>query len=234
MRNPMKLAALAISVALLPPSTASAQFEGVITVVTHDKKDGDMTMVQWLRGNQFRNDMSKASKDADGPGNASMIIDRDAKTTMIVMHDRRMYMMSKISDAKPPAMKKPEKDEDAEAKWTKTGRTETVAGVSCDVYRGVTVEDGKRREGELCLAKGVGFMPGRMVGSGPMGESMGLFAHLNAPADAGIMKMTSFEGGKPRVEMEVTKVERRKLSDSDFQAPAGYQTFARPGGRKPS
>ena len=81
----------------------------------------------------------------------------------------------------------------------------------------------------MCLAKGVGFMPAEMSGSGPMGESMGLFVHLiGAPLDAGIMKVTAYDERQGAVDMEVTKVDRRTLSASDFQAPAGYKPFQMP------
>lgn len=231
MRNTMTLSMLATGVALLLPASATAQFEGVITVVMHQKQEGDMTMVQWSKGNKFRADMTRPSKGGEGPGNATMIFDRDAMTSTMVMHDRRMYMTGPIPDLKARAPDKGGKDDGADVTWTKTGRTETVAGVSCDIYHGTTVKDGKRTESDLCLAKGVGFLASRMSGSGPMGGGvMERFTrNLGAPADAGIMKVTTYEDGKPRIELEVTKVERRTLTDGDFKPPTGYQKFEMPG-----
>jgi hypothetical protein len=225
------IGALVATGTLLLPARASAQFEGVITVLMHDKEEGDMTMVQWLKGNKVRADMTKASKAGDDrAGNHTMIIDHDAKTSTMVMHDQRMYMTTPLTEPKAPAAGKNRDEDRSDLTWTKTGRTETVAGVTCDVYHGTGTEDGKPTEGELCLAKGVGFMPGRVSLSGPRGPGMGELRHLPGGADAGIMKATSYENGKPHVDMEVTKVERRTVSDQDFQPPAGYQKFAMPGG----
>jgi hypothetical protein len=229
MRNTMLLAALATTTALLLPVKAAAQFEGVITIAIHDKQDGEMTMVQWTTANKFRMDMNQVSKKADGPGNATMILNHDAKTVTMVMRDQRMYMTSPMTAAKPRAAAKNGKEADVPGKLTRTGRTETVAGVSCDVYHSVTTERGKQQEGDICFGKGVGFMPAVMSGNGPMGEGIGaLYAKIGAPLGAGIMKVTSYEKGKPHVDMEVTKVEKRTLSASDFLPPAGYKPFQMP------
>ena len=42
------------------------------------------------------------------------------------------------------------------------------------------------------------------------------------------MKVTSLDTGKPEVELELTKVDRRSLAAVDFQPPAGYTKFERP------
>lgn len=230
MRNTMTLAALATAATLLMPARVAAQFEGVITIAVHDKADGNSTMVQWTMANKFRLDMTQASKGDDGPGNGTMIVNREAKTITIVMHDQHMYMTSPLLPPKPQAAEKDGKKDDDVGKLTPTGRTEVVAGVTCDVYHGATTKRGKQEEGDICFAKGVGFMPGVLSGTGPMGQGMGAaFAKIGAPPDAGIMKVTSYVNGKPRVDMEVTKVDKRTLSASDFQPPAGYTLFHMPG-----
>ena len=224
MRKTMMLAALVTTTTLLLPARAVAQFQGVITVAVHDKQDGDRTMTQWTAGNKYRLDMNEASKGEHGSGNATMIFNQDARTLTMVMHDQRMYMTRPLTAPRSqPAEKNESKDAD-HGKLTRTGRTEMVAGVSCDVYHSVTTERGKQQEGDMCFAKGVGFMPAVMAGAGPMGGGMrALYARIGAPPDAGIMKVTTYVNGKPHIDMEVTKVDRRTLNASDFQPPAGYK-----------
>lgn len=227
MRNTMTLLALAVAATCLLPARAVAQFEGVITIAVHDKQDGNMTLTQWTMGNKYRLDMDQGSKDGDGPGAATMILNHEAKTVTMIMYARQMYMTTPMTAPKTPATGA---NDDDTGKLTSTGRTETVAGVSCEVYHGVTTEGGKRQEGDICFAKGVGFMPALMSGAGAMGEGMrGLYAKLGAPPGSGIMKVTSDVNGKPQVDMEVTKVERRPLSAADFLPPAGYKPFQAPG-----
>ncbi len=230
MRNTMMLAALATTATLLLPTRAAGQFQGVVTIAVHDKQEGETTMVQWTMANKFRLDMKQVSKGDDGPGNATMIVNHDAKTVTMVMHDQHMYMTSPLTAPRPQTAEKNGKKDDDMGKLTRTGRTDMVAGVSCDVYHGVTTERGKPQEGDICFAKGVGFMPAVMSGAGPMGEEVrSLYAKIGAPPDAGIMKVTSYVNGKPHVDMEVTKVDKRTLNASDFQAPAGYKALHRPG-----
>jgi len=227
MRNTITILALATAATLLLPARAAAQFEGVITIAVHDKQDGNMTLTQWTMGNKYRLDMDQGSQDGDGPGVATMILNHDAKTVTMVMYAQQMYMTSPMTAPKPQAAGK---DEEDMGKLTSTGRTETVAGVSCEVYHGVTTEGGKQQEGDICFAKGVGFMPALMSGAGAMGEGMrGLYAKIGVPPGSGIMKVTSYVQGKPYVDMEVTKVDRRALSASDFQPPVGYKPFQAPG-----
>jgi len=201
----------------------------VITIAVHDKKEGNMTLVQWTTANKFRLDMNQEAKGDDGPGNGTMIVNREAKTVTIVMHEQKMYMTSPLQPPKTQATEKDGDKEDDHGKLTRTGRTEVVAGITCDVYHGVTTTRGKQEEGDICFAKGVGFMPGIMSGAGRMGQGMGAaYAKIGAPAGAGIMKVTSYVKGKPHVDMEVTKVDKRALSASDFQPPAGYTLFKTP------
>lgn len=227
MRNALKLLALATAATLVLPSGASAQFEGVITIAVHDRQDGNMTLTQWTMGTKYRLDMDQGSQDGDGPGVATMILNPDAKTVTMIMYARQMYMTSPMTTPKPRAASK---DDEDLGKLTNTGRTETVAGVSCEVYHSVTTEGNKQQEGDICFAKGVGFMPASMSGAGAMGEGMRrLNAKIGVPPGSGIMKVTSYVTGKPYVDMEVTKVDRRTLSASDFLPPAGYKPFQPPG-----
>ena len=230
MRNTMMLAALATTATLLLPAKAAAQFEGVITIDIHENQGGEMTMVQWTMPNRFRMDMNRVSKDDDGPGSATMIVNRDSKTLTMVMPAQHMYMTTPLVAPKTPAPEQNGKSDDDLGTLTRTGRTETVAGVTCDVYHGVRTVRGKQEAGDVCFAKGVGFMPGYLAGAGPMGQGMeARFARIGAPPDAGIMKVTSDVNGKPHVDLEVTKVDKRSLSASDFQPPAGYKAFQAPG-----
>jgi hypothetical protein len=111
-----------------------------------------------------------------------------------------------------------------------TGRTETVAGTKCEVWHGTTVdEDGTKREGEVCVAPGVGFALYDIMVNNPMTRQMrgSMEAKLEKykqlmSGGKGILKLTSIENGKPFVEFEATKVERRPVSDAEFQPPAGY------------
>jgi len=193
-------------------------FEGTLTYRVHGD-DGDKTITEWVKGMNIRYDY------AEGPGggrDGSMIIDGTAKTRTVIMPARKMYMTVPYD---PAARKLPPKDK-PQVTWTRPGKNETVAGVSCEVIHGSRVEDGKTKEANLCVAKGIGF--GGSTGAGPFGEALAEYANLDLKPGEGIVKVTSLDTGKPEVELELTKVDRRSLAAVDFQPPAGYTKFERP------
>ena len=191
-------------------------FEGTLTFRARGD-DGDKTITEWVKGTSIRYDYAGA------PGReGTMIIDGTAKTRTVVMPARKMYMTVPYD----PAAKKPWTGEKPQVTWTRTGKTETVAGVRCEVIHGSGVENGKPKEADLCVAKGIGF--GGSTGAGPFGEALAEFANLDLKPGEGIVKVTSLDAGKSEVELELTKVDRRSLAAVEFEPPAGYTRFERP------
>jgi hypothetical protein len=120
-------------------------------------------------------------------------------------------------------------------KITSTGKTETIAGITCENWLfGDKVE--------MCVAKGLGYFGGG--GSGGILDKLKNFAmrdKIKAQLDANPelakfaeggafpLKMTEIENGQPKTIMEVTKVERKSLDDSLFTVPADYKKMEIPG-----
>lgn len=191
-------------------------FEGTLTFRARGD-DGDKTITEWVKGTSIRYDYAGA------PGReGTMIIDGTARTRTVVMPARKMYMTVPYD----PAARKPSAGEKPQVTWTRTGKSETVAGVRCEVIHGSGVENGKPKEADLCVAKGIGF--GGSTGAGPFGEALAEFANLDLKPGEGIVKVTSLDAGKSEVELELTKVDRRSLAAAEFQPPAGYTRFERP------
>ncbi len=212
------LALLVVMVSSATGRVLQAQaFEGTLTFRARGD-DGDKTITEWVKGTSIRYDYAGA------PGrDGTMIVDGTARTRTVIMPARKMYMTVPYD----PAARKPLPTGDKpQVTWTRTGKTETVAGVRCEVIHGSGVEDGKPKEANLCVAKGIGF--GGSTGAGPFGEALAEFANLDLKPGEGIVKVTSIEAGKPEVELELTKVDRRSLAAVDFEPPAGYTRFERP------
>jgi uncharacterized protein DUF4412 len=236
------LAACTLALACLAAPSAAAQtgFEGVTTFVQHSKTDGKTTtMIQTTKGKNVR---------VEGLENGSIMIFNGTDHSMIMVEpEKKQYMtisqadmeqMGAMMKAMTDRMKaanpgkgdaKGERDQ-LKFDFSKTGRTETVAGTKCEVWHGSSTDsEGKKREGEACVAQGAGFalydimlnnpMAAHMRGS--MQREMEKFKEL-ASGGKGILKVTSLEGGKPFVEMEATKIERKRISDDAFKPPAGY------------
>jgi Domain of unknown function (DUF4412) len=217
------------------PAAAQTGFEGVITYLDHEKSSGKATpMVQTTKGNKAKFEGMGGTKDV------VVIFDGDAHSMIMVQPEKKQYITVTQADMdrmaammKPMAekMKREGKDKsDFKLDVNKTGKFETVAGTKCEIWHGTTVEeDGTKREGEVCVAQGVGFafydimmnnpMTAQMRGS--MQAQMEKYKQLMS-GGKGVLKFTSIENGKPFVQMEATKIERRPVSDAEFQPPAGY------------
>ncbi|MGH7513309.1 MAG: DUF4412 domain-containing protein [Gemmatimonadales bacterium] len=223
-------------VAPVPLGVAVAQtgFNGVITFVNEGSAGKQDTFVQYTKGHKVR-------LDGFGSHKGAMIVDNDAKVMMMVDPDKKQYVTMTEEDAKQmqammgPMMEKMKQQQSTKAgdgrlTFAKTGKTETVAGVPCEVYRGEYLEeDGGKDQGEACVATGVGFALDALTFNNPMVQRGGAgydrmqqFRELVA-GNKGILKAKSFKDGKVKTDMEAIKIERKSPGDDMFTPPAGYK-----------
>jgi hypothetical protein len=249
-------------VVLLPVGTiaAAAQgFDGVTTFQMHgDKGDKTSTMVQSVKGQKIRMDMEDPAKPSGG---GAIIIDAGTQTTTMLMPEQKQYLqftgqdvrnfaakMKPVADSINNSMSKeqpsaPQADKPdaklANFTVTKTG-TDMVAGVSCDIYHASgTDTQGKHGEGDICAAKGAGFvmynMMGAMAGANPMAAPKNADPKMQAYYDMmkqvtsegrGIVKVTTYDNGKKTVVLEATKIDKTPPPDAVFDIPPGYTKFS--------
>ena len=235
------LAAIAADV-MTDAAKLSAQggFEGVVTFEQYDhegKPEG--TMVQTTKGKKLR---ISGMGHGDRQNDDAMIFDGDTKSMMMVNSEEKKAILLTQQDAeqmrgKVGAMahavtpKKTADTDDWHVQFASAGRSETIAAVRCEVWHGSSEHKGKKEEGEVCIANGVGFaMFGAMTNSpmlmgNPSGNSASQFAKFGTLVgnDKGILKVVRIENGKPVTELEATSVRRTPVSDASFTAPPGYQ-----------
>ena len=229
--NTASIIVLGLSVA--GAQTGAAQgtgFEGVTTYQIHTDKGPARTMVVTSKGNKLRVEMADPTNPSRG---GSFVMDGDAHTRMMVMNEQKKYIIMPESMAGGMG-----KGADAADKqkitFTKTGRTETVAGVTCQVIHGTgTDSNGKPEEGDMCVAKGVGFNPGmwQNLGGQAGAPSGGMAAVRDAVGPGnGIVKMTNTKEGQPNFTLEVTNINKSSVPDDAFSPPAGFTQFQMPAG----
>ena len=232
MRWSCRAVAILLVAAPVPVRGVLAQtgFNGVITFVNDGAAGKQDTFVQYTKG-------GKVIIDGFGSHQGAMIVDNEAKVVMMVDPEKQQYMSMTEDDAKQmQAMMAPMMDrmkqQHATGKltFTKTGKTETVAGVPCEVYRGEYAEqNGRKDQGEACVATGVGFALDALTFNNPMMQRGGAgyqqvqqFRELVA-GNKGILRAKSFRDGKPKTDLEAVKIERKALGDDVFAPPAGYK-----------
>jgi hypothetical protein len=230
MRNVWSMA----SIVVLGLSVAGAQraasqgFDGTLTYQLHSAENGKtISLVTMSKGNKLRMQMTDP---ANPTRSGAFVIDNDAHTRMVIMDAQKKYIL--IPESMTNMMGKGATAANTPAfTFTKTGRTETVAGVSCDVIHGSGTSNGKAVEADVCVAKGVGFNPGMFTSLAGQNPAPGLAAlHDAIGAGNGVLKFTSTKDGKPDMNMEVTKIDRSSPSSDEFNPPAGYTAVQIPAG----
>ncbi|HWP46070.1 MAG TPA: DUF4412 domain-containing protein [Candidatus Limnocylindrales bacterium] len=221
-----------------PVAQGSGEFEGVITMKMNvENRKETMEMIYFLKDRHIRIE----TKAANTPeGQAVMLWDLEAAKMTTLIPSKQMYMtldlketvesLKGVTKDKEPATEEPIKF----PKLTPTGKQETIAGYPCEHWL-----MGDQQEIDICVAKGLGYF-----GMGnPMGRGGNLLKNLifdpkllTAAAahpewvkflqgGAFPLKLTKQEDGKTRMTLEVTKIERKSLSDALFTVPPGYKEF---------
>ncbi len=220
------LAALALGT--LPVGLAAqTRFEGVVTFKMEGRSGKTDTVTQTTRGTSMRlegfgthdgvwiyDGDQKRMIMVDGAQKKAMIMTEKDAEQMRAMREGMMQAHGAKTDADKPKVH-----------FSKTGKTETVAGVKCEVWTGYTEYNGKKQEGEACLADGVGFAPFDAMTNSPMFGAQSAewkrYRELVGP-NKGLVKATEITDGKRRTSIEAIKIEKKSVSPSEFQPPAGY------------
>jgi hypothetical protein len=249
MRGSMLAGAVTVGLVLtgLLPGGASAQaFEGVIRYTVHDEGGKMTNIVQMSKPGKLRMGVVENGQESgmivDSIAGTVMFIDGKEKTYMVVSRQMMEQMRGMTRGMhRQPGQPSTSEDGRPTGKVTRTGRTEVVAGVPCEIWTYDGMEDGKHETGEACLAKGIGMMAAGGLGFGMMGgeerqaiqeryRSWGEVGKLLAQG-YGILKASSFRDGKPNGSIAVTSIQRGAPSDAQFQPPAGYKQQSMLGGR---
>lgn len=196
--------------AVVATTRLSAQgFDGVIQFVSYENANHPDTMTQLTKGSKIR-------FEGMGRGNGAMIM--NGNTRLILLADQKKYMEM---PANLGAREATEEGSKHHGVAEKTGKTEVVAGVPCNVwhYKG-TKSDGSAEEGEACIARGTGFMINRLSGgmAGNYFNAGGAAFATEMKNGGGIMKVT--ENGK--LSLVAVKVQATSVPDAMFAPPPDY------------
>lgn len=223
--HPHRVAALLLvaTAALAAPAGAQSPFEGAVTIRMSSKTtQGVMSqqMEYLTRAGKVRVNM--AAPAGTQVAGASIIFVPAEKKMYMLVPAQSAYMEMPMADSLAAAAAKRAPGAPEEAKVVRTGKRETVAGLSCEHVQ-VTSKLGTA---DMCVSRELGrFMsPTDAVrqGGGSWQRELGNEFPL---------KVTMPDGSVP---LEVVKVERKRLSNDLFTVPGTYNKLAMPGGRPPT
>ena len=220
------------AVASAAPATAAptslSDFEGDITIATKSIKERRPVppITLTVKGNQMRFDLPEGMEAAPRVGQrAYAIVDTGAKKFDVVMDEQKMVMqmdLARMGDQlkKMRGAQKPESENKEPPKVTKTGHTDTVAGIQCEDWE-FTSEKGEH--GRVCVAsQSTSWLSMPSLGlSSEDSWAKDLFDGQHLP-----LRMIGYDAaGAEQDRLEVTKVERKPVVDSTFAIPAGYRVM---------
>jgi hypothetical protein len=203
-------------------SRLSAQgFDGVIQFASYEKdSEKPDTLTQMTKGSKIR---------FEGMGKSGGAMIMDGTNRIVILPDQKQYVNMPADFGGTAAAAEAAKHRGVAEK---TGKTEKVAGISCEDwhYKG-TDEDGKAEEGEVCVAKGAGLMINRLSGgiAGHIFGAGGEAFNQAISSGGGIMKVTN--NGK--VALVAVRAQASSLPDAMFAPPAGYTKMELPGMGRP-
>jgi hypothetical protein len=202
---------------------AQAPFEGAVSIRMAQKTpQGVMSQqVEYLmRAGKVRVNM------APPPGmpvaGVSMILVPAEKKTYMLMPAQSAYMEVNMFDSLAAAAARRAPGATGDVKVTRTGKTETVAGVSCEHVQ-VSSQAGTV---DMCVSRELGRFVNPTDAIRQSGGAWQRELGNDFP-----LKVIMPDGSVP---LEVVKVERKRLSNELFTVPGTYNKMAMPGGRPPT
>lgn len=205
---------------------AMGDFEGEIGVLAKSKSDklpaAPMTVL--VKAGRIRFDVPKT--EGRPPTRGYFVMNSKEKKAIMVNDDQKTAMVfdaskfgSQLSQLGIPATPQAAAQQ-TPPKITKSGHSDTVAGYKCEDY---DVETSDGRKARVCVSEAAAGWLDVFSNSTPgsMFWAKGFLDGQKFP-----LRMIAFEAdGSEGSRMEVTKLEKKPLSDALFVVPPGYRTI---------
>jgi hypothetical protein len=199
------------------PLVASAQtFEGAITVRMAGRGGQPGTDIEYLN----RNGNVRVSLASPAGPVAILRLATEAKTYMVI-ESQKAYMEVPTADAVSAVAANADKTKDA--KITRSGRRETIAGYECEHVIVEVPGDGDTQKTDVCITQALGRYVNPMAAFS--GAAMAPWQRQLASEGGFPLKVIGHDG---TVVAEVTRIEKKRVSDTQFRIPADFNKMAMP------
>jgi hypothetical protein len=227
MPQTIRAAVLAVLV-ILPAGVAAQAFEGRVTALMGGNPNRPPAEVVILsKGGKTRMESNMGGMPM------AMLMDYQGGAITTLMPAQRMYMKMDLRQAAAGMRGLTGTTDTTPPKITRTGRRETIAGVSCEH---ILFEAANGTQTDVCAAKGMGFFGGGgSMGGGPAAGVPGDMHRLMRDFSDGFfpLKVEGVKGTTRTQVLLVTQVERQSLDASLFEVPQGFTEMPMPGGMPP-
>ena len=222
-------ASTASSASSPPAIGGGAPFEGTVTAKMFGR--GQPAEFRYaIKGNRGRFEVMNSRDSSKTP---VVLMDMSSRTQTTLVPQSKMYMTTNWGEIAKEMTKNAVKESSGDfPKVISTGKTETIAGVSCEHWL-----LGDKQDMDWCKAKGMGYFVfgGQSDGILDILNNLAMSEKIKAQLAANPefakfveggafpLKMAKIENGQWKTMMEVTSIERKSLDDSLFTVPADYK-----------
>jgi len=205
------------------------------TSKTPGKPDKVVNIAMLVKGSKFRTDLPAGIEGAEKFGKVYGIVDTEAKKAYVVLDAQKEVIeidLNKVGDEvksmTPPSTPTGGGGTTAPPEYppkiTKTGKTDTVAGYTCEIWDIASTEPGDKSKADVCVAQqGVSWFHIPLTGAPAK------FAALGELVDGSHFPLRGVATGKDGVtengRVEVTKIDKKTLDPNLFVPPPTYKVI---------
>jgi hypothetical protein len=198
-----------------PLSVTAGDFEGILHMsMIHQSADGTSTMDWYLKGDKARVEMFRGQ----GLKNV-MIVNAQSRTMQMGIPGQKAYMEFSLGGERGEHLA----DALEKQEVTRTGKTDKIAGYSCEIWR-ITDKESNHLKSDICVGKGFGKAASFWIDPKEMKRSSqpSWVKQLVEEGGVGLRSIHYDEAGKESSRMEVTSVERKPLDAGLFFFPPDW------------
>lgn len=196
---------------------AAESFEGELDMKITAPRGKTVTVQYFVKGHKARTMVTTEDEKFSGGG----IYDWQAKQMTIILDQQKMYMVGQVHP------EKYQSEYDKHLKVTKTDKTLVILGHKCQEWDYTSEND----NGKVWMTPGIGSWWGSQMAAQSDKVPSDQKALVKLVVEQKLFPMkweTADKSGKPLGSGEVTKIEKKSLSSSLFQPPAGYKKMTTP------
>ena len=210
-------------------------FEGEIDLLVKGKgtkANQPVSVALDVKGDKVRGDVPQGIEGADKLGKAAGIYNAPEKKMYVVLDAQKKVIVLDLNKSgeqlramkppsAPPGPGSPPAPPATPPTITKTGKSDTVAGYSCEIWEIVSHDPKEKGKAQVCVAQqGVSWFHIPMTGVPAE------YAFMSELGDGNHfpLRLVAFdEASVEQMRIEVTKIEKKTLDPSLFEPPPGYQ-----------
>jgi hypothetical protein len=215
MHTAKRMLVVSVVLCLTPLSVTAGDFEGILHMSTIDpSSDTTSTMDWYLKGEKARVEMFR------GEGvKTVMIVNAQTRTMQMGIAGQKAYMEFSLGGERAEHLA----DALQRQEVTRTGKTDKIAGYSCEVWR-ITDKESNHLKNDICVGKGFGKAASFWIDPKEMKRSSqpSWVKQLVDEGGFGLRSIHYDEAGKESSRMEVTSVERKTLDAGLFFFPPDW------------